>query len=121
MRFIPLAEGCGVNLHDSALGEGVCADEFVVGRVEVDADDADFARDAFAGPAEVAAVEAQRAELSVAAAGADEMDAFVPDARVGWLAALLESSVCVREVRLSEGFFFWGGELSVYGKYLFLR
>ena len=55
-------------------------------------DDAHFAGDALGAPREVARVEAQGAEFAVAAARADEVDAFGADAGVGGLAALLESS-----------------------------
>jgi hypothetical protein len=57
-----------------------------------DADDARLAADALAAPGEAAGVEAKGAELAVAAAGADEVDALGANARVGGLAALLESS-----------------------------
>ncbi len=92
VRLVPRAEGRGVDLDDRGLGQGVCAHEFVVGRVVDDADDARLAADALAAPREAAGVEAKGAELAVAAAGADEVDALWADARVGGLAALLESS-----------------------------
>lgn len=93
VRLVPLAEGVGVDLDDGGLGEGVGAHELVVGGVEGDGDDTHFARDALAAPGEVAGVEAQRAELAVAAARAHEMDALGADARVGWLAPFLEGPV----------------------------
>jgi len=92
MRLEPRAEGRGVNLHDGGAGQGVGAHELVIGRVEGDGDDADFARDAFGAPGEVAGVEAQGPVFLVAAAGADEVDAFGADARVGGLAAFFEGS-----------------------------
>ena len=55
-------------------------------------DDTDFSRDTLAAPGEIAGVEAQGAVFGIAAARADEMDALVADAGVGWLAALLEGS-----------------------------
>jgi hypothetical protein len=94
VRLVPLAEGVGVDLHNGSLGQGVGADELVVGRVEDNADDADLAGDALAAPREVAGVDAQGAELAVAPAGADEVDTLVADAGVCGLAALLESPVC---------------------------
>jgi hypothetical protein len=94
--LVPGAEGGGVDLDDGGLGQGVCADELVVGGVVDDADDARLAADALAAPREAAGVEAEGAELAVAAAGADEVDALGADARVGGLAALLESSACRR-------------------------
>jgi hypothetical protein len=90
--FIPLPEGGGVNLDDGALGKSVCSDEFVVGRMERYADDTSLARDGFGAPREVAGVEAEGAELAVAATRADEMDALCTDSGVGGLTALLESS-----------------------------
>lgn len=92
VRLVPLAEGRGVDLHDGALGQGVGADEFVVRRMEGDGDDADFAGDALAAPGEVAGVDAQAAELAVAATRADEVDALGADTGVRRLAALLEGS-----------------------------
>ena len=71
VRLVPLAEGRGVDLHHGGLGEGVGAHQLVVRRVEGDHDDARLARHPLAAPAEVARVEAQRAELAVAATGAD--------------------------------------------------
>jgi hypothetical protein len=88
--LVPLTEGRGVDLDDGGLGQGVGADQLVVGRVEGDGDDADLAGDALATPSKVARVEAQGAELAVAAAGADEMDALGADTGIGGLAALLE-------------------------------
>jgi hypothetical protein len=92
VRLVPGPEGRGVDLDDGGLGQGVCAHELVVGRVVDDADDARLAADALAAPREAAGLEAQGAELAVAAAGADEVDALGADARVGGLTALLESS-----------------------------
>jgi hypothetical protein len=90
--LVPGAEGRGVDLDDGGLGQGVCAHELVVGRVVDDADDTRLAADALATPREAAGLEAEGTELAVAAAGADEVDALGADARVGGLAALLESS-----------------------------
>ena len=61
--------------------------------MECDGDDTHFARDAFTSPCEVAGVETEGAEFAVAAARADEMDAFAADTGVGRLATFLESSV----------------------------
>jgi len=95
VRLEPLAEGRGVDLHDGGFGEGVGAHEFVVGGVVGDGDDAYFARDAFGAPGEVAGVEAEGAVFGVAAAGADEVDAFGADAGCGRLAAFFEGSARV--------------------------
>lgn len=66
--------------------------------MEDDTDDTTFARDALATPSEVAGIEAESAELAVAATGADEVDALGADTGVGRLAAFLEGSV----ISLSE-------------------
>lgn len=99
MGLVPLAERGGVDLNDGGAGEGVCADEFVVGRVEDDADDTRLARAVLRAPGEVAAVEAERAELAVAAARAHQVDALRADTGVGRLAALLECPVGSDRVR----------------------
>ena len=88
-----LSEGRGIDLNHGGAGQGVCADELVVGRVEGDGDDTGLAADALGTPGEVATVEAQRAELAVAAACAHEMDALAADSRVGRLTTFLECSV----------------------------
>ena len=113
MCFVPLAERVGVNLHDGGLGQGVGADELVVRRVKGDGNDTDFAGDALAAPGEVTGVEAEGAELAVAAASTDEMDALAADTSVGWLTPFLEGSVFTSE-------FDGGQERSGYA-YLFLR
>jgi hypothetical protein len=41
--FIPLPERRSIDLDDGALGQGVCSDEFVVGRMEGHADDTGLA------------------------------------------------------------------------------
>ena len=33
MRFIPLAEGCSIDLDDGALDKGIRSDKFVVGSI----------------------------------------------------------------------------------------
>lgn len=93
--LVPLTEGGGVDLDDGGAGQGVGADQLVVGRVEGDTDDADLAGDALAAPGEVAGVETETTELAVTTTGADEVDALGADSGGGGLTALLESSVCV--------------------------
>lgn len=83
-------------MDDGRFGQRVRADEFVVRRMEGHADDADFAGDAFGTPGEVAGFEAEAAVFGVAATGADEMDTLGADTGVGWLTALLKSSVSPR-------------------------
>lgn len=56
--LVPLPEWRSVDLNHRTLGQSVCAHKFVVGRMEDDADDAGFPRDALAAPGEVARVEA---------------------------------------------------------------
>ena len=91
--LVPLTEGGGVDLDDGAPGQGVGADEFVVGWVVDDADDARLAGAALGGPREVARVEAEGAILVVPAAGADGVDSLGADTGVGTLAAGFESAL----------------------------
>lgn len=95
VRLVPLAEGSGVNLDDGRLGQGVCADQFVVGRVEHHANHTGLAGDALRAPGEVTGVETEGTELLVATAGADQVDSLAADTGAGGLAALVESSVLV--------------------------
>lgn len=44
-------------MDDGGLGEGIRADELVVGRVKGNSKDTDFARDAFRAPGEIAGVD----------------------------------------------------------------
>ena len=92
MRLVPLTERCGVNLDNRGFGKRVRADEFVVGRMEGYADDADFARYAFGAPGKVARIDSEGTVFGVTPTGADEMDAFIANSGVGWLAALLKGS-----------------------------
>lgn len=91
--LVPLTERSGIDLDDGGLGQGVGADQLVVGGMEGDSNDADLAGDALRAPGEVAGVETQGAELAVAAAGAHEMDALGADTGVGWLTAGFESAL----------------------------
>jgi hypothetical protein len=93
--LVPLPERRSIDLDDGGLRQSIRADEFVVRRMEDDTDDTGLASDAFGSPREVARVEAQGAELAVAATRADKMDALAADTCVGRLATFLESSVCV--------------------------
>ena len=92
MCLIPLPKRRGIDLDDGRLGQGIRADELVVRGMVCDGDDADLAGDALGAPAVVARVEAEGAELAVAAAGAHEMDAFGADTGPSGLATFLESS-----------------------------
>lgn len=91
--LVPLTERRGVDLDDGGLGQGVGADELVVGRVVGDGDDTGLAGAALGGPGEVAGVETEGTELVVAAAGADGVNALGTDTGVGSLAAGLESAL----------------------------
>lgn len=91
--LVPLTEGSGIDLDDGGLGQGVGADQLVVGRVVGDTDDTGLAGGALGGPREVTGVEAQGTVLVVAAAGADGVHALGTDTGVGGLAAGLESAL----------------------------
>lgn len=91
--LVPLTEGSGIDLDDGGLGEGVCTDELVVGRVVDDANDADLAGGALGGPSKVTRVETQGTVLVVAAAGAHGVDALCADTGLGGLTAGLENAL----------------------------
>ena len=92
MCFKPLSERSGVDLHDGRFGEGVRADEFIVGRMEGYGDDTGFSADAFRAPREIPRIEAEGAVFVISAAYADHVDAFRADTGVRWLATLFECS-----------------------------
>lgn len=91
--LVPLTKGRGVDLDDGGLGQGVGADELVVGGVVGDANDTGLAGAALGGPGKVTAVEAQGTVLVVAAAGADGVDALGADTGLRRLAAGFESAL----------------------------
>ena len=96
MCLVPLTERCGVDLDDGRFGKRVRADEFVVRRMEGHANNANFAGYAFGAPREIAGFETEAAVFGVTTTGADEMNTFSADTGIGWLAALLKSSVSLR-------------------------
>jgi hypothetical protein len=71
VSFVPLSERSSVDLDDGGFGEGVCADEFVVRRMEGDDDDTDFASDSFRAPGEVAGFETEGTVFLVSTSRAD--------------------------------------------------
>lgn len=91
--LVPLSEGGSVDLDDGAAGQGVCADELVVGGVVGDGNDTGLAGAALGGPGEVARVETQGTVLGVTTTGADGVDSLGADLGVGTLAASLESAL----------------------------
>lgn len=91
--LVPLSEGSGVDLDDGAAGQGVCADQLVVGGVVGDSNDTGLAGAALGGPGEVAGVETQGTVLVVTATGADGVNSLGADLGVGTLAASLESAL----------------------------
>ena len=91
--LVPLTERSGIDLDDSGLGQGVGADQLVVGRVVGDTDDTGLAGAALRGPGKVARVQAQGTVLVVTAAGADGVNALGTDTGVGRLAAALENAL----------------------------
>lgn len=93
VSLVPLTERSGVDLDDGGLGQGVGADELIVGGVIGDGDDTGLAGAALGGPGEVAGVKAQGTVLVVSTAGADGVDALRTDTGVGSLAAGLESAL----------------------------
>lgn len=101
--LVPLTEGGGVDLDDGGLGQGVGADQLVVGGVVGDDDDTGLAGAALGGPGEVTRVETQGTVLVVAAAGADGVDALGADTGLGRLATKLESALLPVEGTLGTG------------------
>ena len=93
MGLVPLAEGRGVDLDDGRLGQGVGADQLVVGRVVGDNDDTGLAGNTLRSPGKVTGVETQGTVLVVAATSADGVDSLGTDPGVGLLTAGLESAL----------------------------
>lgn len=101
--LVPLTEGSGVDLDNGGLGQGVGADQLVVGRVVRDTDDTGLAGNTLGAPREVTGLETESTVLLVTTTGADQVDALGANTGVGGLAALLEGSVEKgRQVRIGS-------------------
>lgn len=87
-------------MDDGGFSKRIRADKFVVRRMEGHANDTDFAGYALGAPGEVTGFETEGAVFGVTTTGADEMDTLCADTGVGWLAALLKSSVSLTSDRL---------------------
>lgn len=102
--LVPLLEGVGVDEDDGALDEGLGTDELVVGGVVGDVEDADLAGADLGAPGEVAGVKAEGAELEVAAAAADGVDATLADLGRGGGAAHFELPLLAVLLTAAAGF-----------------
>lgn len=101
--LVPLTEGGSVDLDDGGLGQGVGADQLVIGRVVGHGDDTGLAGGALRGPGKITTVETQGTVLVVAATGADNVDALGTDTGLRRLAASFESALlpyCKRSERM---------------------
>lgn len=92
MCFVPLSEWGSIDLNYCGSGKGIGTDEFVVGRVEGDDDDTDFASNSLRSPREIASFESKCTIFCVAASSADKMDALISDSSICGLATLFERS-----------------------------
>ena len=77
VRFVPLAEGGGIDLDNGVLDEGLGADELVVGGIVHDINDTGLAGNGFTAPAEGAGIQTQGTELGVATTDTDSVDALL--------------------------------------------
>lgn len=117
VSLVPLSEGSSVDLDDGGLGQGVGADQFVVGRVVDDHDHTGLARDAFGAPGEVTRVETEGTVLGVTTTGADKVDSLGANTGVGGLATLLESPADIDRKKPIR----WNVPVFLSRAYLFLR
>ena len=102
--LVPLLEGVGIDEDDGTLDEGLGTDELVVGGVVGNVEDTDLAGADLGAPGEVAGVEAEGAELEVAAAAADGVDATLADLGHGGGAAHFELPLLAVLLTAAAGF-----------------
>ena len=102
--LVPLLEGMGVDKDDGALDEGLGTDELVVGGVVGDVEDTDLAGADLGAPGEVTGVETESAELEVAAAATDGVDATLADLGHGGGAAHFELPLLAVLLTAAAGF-----------------
>jgi len=91
--FVPLTEGGGIDLDDSALDESVRSDQLVVRGVIDDTDDTSLTSDMLRGPGKVPRLETEGTELFVTAARADGVDTLGTELGESRLTAELELSL----------------------------
>lgn len=80
-------------MDDGGLGQGVCSDQLVVGRMVGDNDNTDLAGDTLRSPCKVTGLETEGAVFAVTTTGTDEMDPLCSDTGVGFLSAGFESAL----------------------------
>ena len=90
MLKVPLLEGSGINLQDSALDEGIGADKLVRGRIVHDVQETALAGRRLRGPGEVTRVKTEGTILEGTTADADTADLLLADLGVRRLATKLE-------------------------------
>ena len=103
MRLVPLSEGGGVDHHDGVLHQGLGAHQLGVAGVVHDVDDPGLARHGLGAPGEVALVESEGAELPVASAAPDGVDALRAKLGVGGGAGQLELALVADGGALAAG------------------
>ena len=70
VRLVPLTEGCGIDLNNAVLDDGVGADELVVGGVVDDTDDTRLAGRVLGAPGKVARLKTESTVLLISSTGA---------------------------------------------------
>jgi len=79
MLKVPLSERSSIDLDDTALGQSVGSDEFVVGGVVDDTDDLGLSGDLFRSPGEVSGVESEGLEFVVSSSNSVSSDGLFTD------------------------------------------